>query len=317
MPRMTDGRKTIPGASRRRTAAVLALAAATWLGAARGAPVSAREADDRVRLVAGAAVGTLGAELSSEQVEAIRLAVYAVRPNLGMGIAPACTGTAISETLLLTAGHCHTVGGIKAYQKHLSPRPPVVDLTLLRHVHDKRTGADFAVYARTSGKFAHHLPLDTEFDFTTSDRSDRFGFPAFTYEMWNLFSWPQTELLFSPVSPSRDRGHEVRFKLESCAGRASGARGAPAFVGEGDGAVELGPGGPPWCQVLFRAVFYDGDSGAPMIRIHCENGTETMTVVGIGTVGATPTAPDGSLGSVAAPASLLRDVLPNLQPPRR
>jgi hypothetical protein len=317
MRSMAKGRTRNAGAIRGRVVAFAALAAVACLGAGQPALASPRVGDDFIPLTKGSAVDTVNADLSAAQVETIRNAVFAVRPTIGLGVAPACTGTAISETLLLTAGHCHTVGGIKAYQKHLSPRPPVVDLTLVHRVLDKRTRADFALYARTSGKFVHYLPVDTGFDFTKAEPSDRFGFPAFTYEMWSVFTWSQEKLLFSPVSRSRDRGREVRFKLESCGGGPSGKPVDSGTVADRAGDVETGPGGPPWCRVLFRAVFYDGDSGAPMLRIHRENGVETMSVVAVGTVGTTPTAPDGSLGSVAAPASLLRDVLPKVQSSRR
>ncbi len=273
----------------------VALAAAAWLGTGQPASASSRRPDDRVRLRDGTEVDTAAVKLSDDQVAAIRRTVYALRPNIGLGVGPACTGTAISEKLLLTAGHCAFPGGMRAYQKHLRPRPRPVHLELVHREFDKHTGADIAIFERKKGKFLHYLRIDTGFDFAKLAQGDRFGFPAFPYEKWNVFSWPQTRLLFSPVSLSHDGGSELWFGVETCRDPAS--RAAPSNAGA------------RVCRIRFRATFYDGNSGSPMLRIHRENGVERMTVVAVGTVGAKPTARDGSLGSVAAPTSLLRDVL--------
>ncbi len=269
--------------------------------------------DDRVRLDGDRGVVTTSVVLSAEQVSVIRRAIFALRPKIGLGLAPACTGTAISETLILTAGHCVDPGGMKAYQKHLEPRPHSVGLKLVHRLLDKRSGADIALYARESGTFTHYLPVDTRFDFTKLEPGDRFGFPAFPYEMWHPLSWRQTKLLFSPVTRSLDRGREVWFDVRPC-------RGDPPRSGHDAGPSDPEPsagtstvaGVASCCQVRFRAAFYAGNSGSPMLRFHRENGAEAMTVVAVGTVGAEPTAPDGSLGSAAAPTSLLREVLPAL-----
>jgi hypothetical protein len=285
---------------------VLAIAASSLAG--RGALAGLCGGDDRVRLVEGSSVETSTARLSPDEVAAIRSAVYALRPRIGLGVGPFCTGTAISDKLLLTAGHCVFPGGIKAYQKHLRPRPKPLELKLVYRILDKRSGADLALYARKSGSFRDYLRVDPGFGFDDVEPGDRFGFPAFPYEKWNVFSWPQKKLLFSPVSQSTVEDEDVWFGVQPCREHAAQEPASP-----GSTAVDE----PPWCQVFTCADFFDGNSGSPMLRFHLEGGAETVSIVAVGTVGAARRRPEGSPNAGAVPVSLLKDVLPGLLTPSR
>jgi hypothetical protein len=295
----------------------LALAIVSSLCTGRAASAGLCGGDDRVRLVEGASFDTGTARLSPDQVAALRLAVYALRPKIGLGVGPACTGTAISEKLMLTAGHCVIKGGMKAYQKHLRPRPKPVDLKLVYRVFDKLTGADLALYARKSGTFRDYLPVDPGFGFDAVEPGDRFGFPAFPYKKWNVFSWPQKKLLFSPVSQSAVEDEDVWFGVQPCHDDPAGERGDAGTTPERAAEKTAGGGDFPWCRVFSCADFFDGNSGSPMLRFHLENGAETISVIAVGTVSVKGNAPDRSLSAGAVPVALLRDVLPGFLAPSR
>jgi hypothetical protein len=288
----------------------LALAMAVLLCAPRDASAGLCRGDDRVRLNEGSSFNTPSAKLSAEQVARIRRAVFALRPKIGLGLGPACTGTAISERLLLTAGHCAIKGGMKAYQKHLRPRPEPVDLKLVYRAYDKRSGLDLAIFVRKSGTFQDYLPVDLEFDFRAGmDDGDRYGFPAFPYRRWNVFTWRQKKLLFSPVSESRIESNAGWFGCAPCDGGLGGRRFQVVFPSDADPEEAANGERPPCCVVLSCADFFDGNSGSPMLRFHREDGAETMSVVAVGSVGAKWNGSEDALNAGAVPVGPLREEL--------
>ncbi len=245
--------------------------------------------DDRVPLVEGPSLDAQRMALSPEQVEKIRRSTFALRPIAGMGIFPACTGIAISDRLMLTAGHCKL--SEKAYQKHLRPIPRPVRMVRIYHVH---RGVDISVLARRSGRFEDWIPVDTDFRFGEGRPGDRYGFPAFPYLQWNPFTWRQDDLLFSPVTSSRSESRTTLFGQRPCPASDGGAQ-------------------PPFCSVGFCAAFEDGNSGSPMLRYVPNGRAEAIAVVAVGTDTIEYARPKPSTVSTATPVFVIRDLLPELE----
>ncbi len=198
-----------------------------------------------------------------------------------------CSGTAISPTLLLTAGHCYEDGDEKEFRATTIDAPEdKVELSLFFRTFDEKS-KDLMVLKRTEGTFENFIPIDVRFDASIAPSGDQYlvaGFPMVTR---------MEEVL--ERSAFTDPAHALYV---------STVRGSPRLATYGDFAImaitaEFGHMWPdprakeilqweadlrnenPWKGFIVESLTFSGSSGGPLLRIHQGAKGNQLTIVGV------------------------------------